>query len=364
MILADAFRRVLKFCPRVTKVNAGDPTLLSAVRLEPAREGRKARAYALSGAMGIAVDVDGEGPFPDVVLDATVLRSALKGKSQIASIQELPNGVVALDVESAKQIVSYKIPGGMISTFPFFPDPAPGTIFMPLPGFEYAIDPIARHASADDSRPELTVLAFGPGYVDATDLSRYARLITSWEFFTGHVPLPVFQAWPAGDVEAAWLPPYLYFRVAGELRFGTPREPGRFHDKMAAYLRDELPGAVVVAAADLRDLAERSAKISPWGVIVLELSPTGCVARSYLPERQRAGEASCEAEIPAVHDYGCALRSPVFVTVAARFLAAAVASTPTPRVRISYRDAVSPLRLDAGALSVLLWPSPWDELPT
>jgi hypothetical protein len=358
MILADAFRRVLRFWPRPRKDR---PSLLDAVRLEPARAGRKARVYAVSGALGIAVDVDGEAPLLDVVLDASVLRSALKGKSQIAVLAELPGGIVSLDVETKKNapLVNYKIPGGSISTFPFFPDPPENAVFTGLPGFELLRDSVLHHAHGDGSRPELSVVAFDPSYAEATDLERYARLALPWGL-TGHVPIEVFGHWPDDeDVTAASAPPYLYFRTGDELRFSALREPARYHEKMAAYLQAELPGAVVLAAKDLRDLAERSQKISPWGIIVLELSPLGCVGRSYAPWIQQEGTSTCEAVIKAPHVVESGLPDPVQITVAAPHLATAVAATPTPSVLLRYKDAVSPLRLEMGALTICLWPSPW-----
>jgi hypothetical protein len=351
---ADGIRRALRFCPKGSKA----PPLAQAVRLVPKTAAAPAHVYAISGAVGIRVDV--EGDVPDVVLAAGTVRSALKGASELEGVEEVGTGTVILHVRSRAGVVDYKVPGGVVSTFPLFPPVPTEDLFQALPGFRYAVQAVAPAAGKDAKRPELGVLHFEHGYVEATDLARLCRLETRWNL-TGHVPAEVVAGWPA-DVEVVSgvvSDPYLFLRVGSELRCAALREPGRYHAKMATYLGEDMPGVVALAARDMIDAAKRSLDVSPWGVVVLDLTGERCVARSYMPDRKKVDEASCEVTVrsprPAVGG------TTAQVIVSARYLADALAAACTPLVVLRYRDAVSPLRVESGPVVTCVWPSPWED---
>lgn len=350
MDLRTAIQRAAKFAP----TGKAAPELLRAVRLLPSSEGHPSRLFATGGHVGVLVDVEGV-ELPPAVLPLDPLRKAIKGAASVDAVARADVGEmfdVVVTSKATRERSSYRIQGWDPSRFPGFP------MFPTIDQMDYvaqwdAVKGVIHAVGTDAMKPELQVIAFGSGWVQASDRDRIARQYVDvpWR---GYIHADVFRGWPRGEVHAYVDDTYSWWRVGGELRYGVVQRGNRFHERFDAHLPRVWEGArVVVDRVRLRDGIARALDVSAWKTVGVELGSRGIVVRGYNDGVE--SDVQHEVEVPVLTSHGESAAKLLY----GKYLLEAVDAAPTSRLRIGYHpDPNGLIRIESGPLVQVIWPSP------
>lgn len=350
MNLRMAIQRAARFAPS----GKAAPELLKAVRLLPRSDGHPARLFATGGHVGVLVDVEGID-LPPAVLPLEPLKKAIKGATSVDAVLRADVGEafdVVVTSKATREQSRYRIQGWDPDRFPGFPM-FPTVDQMSRVAQWDNIKSVLHAVGTDPLKPELQVVAFGPGWVQASDRNRIARRYAKvpWR---GFIHADVFRSWPQGDAYAYVDDTYSWWRVGGELRYGVVQRTNRFHERFDSHFPHIWEGdRLVVDQVRFRDGVARALDVSKWKTVGLKLGPEGIVVRGYNEGIET--DVQHEARIPIVSCNG----APVEKLILGKYLLEGIDATSTTRLRIGYHlDPKGPIRIESGPLVQVIWPSP------
>lgn len=325
--MQDLRSAILKAANFAVPHRGRDQSPLSGIRLIPKADPYPARVFALGMGAGILIDI--EGDVPNLVVDAAGINAATRAD---------PDAIVWLDGDLVA-VGRYRFrPWCEVERFPGLPMvPAPET-FQNVRDFSMV--PLVCHAvGKDPGRPELSYVSFRPGFVEATDGTRLARIPAPINR-TAQIHPDVFEVWNPGACEFAAEPGIgAVFRWPGEVRWGQLYGGGatRPYPNLALVPDDRVDHIEVVVPVDAFKAAVRKAtSVSPVKTVACRFRPGGVAIASVMDEAA-SRIAAYEDKVPAL------CRGDADLVVNGTALVGALSTAQTPRVVLGLqgpRDAM------------------------
>lgn len=338
MYLKDALKRVVRICPKKK-----DQSLFRVVRFVARTNTEPARVYATDGVCFFSVSVE------DDLVDALVPLSSLVSPMTDAGELTLERGVDGRLNLLGKQTRYQLATTDNLEYFPAFPGIPSKLVSFPWSEVSRVFHVVTKNSKGAG----VAVVRFDSQYVEAFDQIRLARVDVKMGW-SGFVPVRVFASWPKGVALFGCTGHHAVFQIGDELRavnlVNNPAYPNT--DKLMVPITGG--GSFLVDVQELQKIVKAACIASPLDLVMLEVSA----------ERGCLQVVACDVRGPVDTYVGWvainALKgSPGVVTLNGGLLFQALAQCRTPKVKLTAKDNVDPLRLESGSLVECIWQSYW-----
>lgn len=338
MKLKKAIQRAAKVCSRKVEKAA-----LQVIRFLPACQDGPPYVFATDGLRSVLIKVDCDD-LPNVLLPVGDLVKVAKDPGNL-KVTEIGYGRINL----ATGIGVYRIQGLSFDHYPIVPT-MPSAFTQIVPGDWDCISKVFHAAAKETEEPELAVIHFTPGYVEATDKNRLVRVevLGTWE---GLVPANMFKVWGKGEVLAAFTDTHAFFQVGDELRIGHLLHTPNYPKTTAVVPVTHVGPFIVVHTRSMLDAVQRGSELSDLGMVTIEITDR-LVIRAWSEQKERN---TYEAEIPLQDGTGNEGNEGMLL-VAGKYLAEALNQVDTVNVHVGFGNVFDPIRIESGVFTAVIWP--------
>jgi DNA polymerase III sliding clamp (beta) subunit (PCNA family) len=332
MDLKKAIQRVAKVVPRKKEKAA-----LQMIRFLPAHDGGPPYVFATDGLRSCLVNVD---------LDD--LPNALLPAGDLVKVSKDPDILEVVDAGLGKIKIRTTISTYQLQGVPF--DHFPGVPMSPAeyePAKDWAQVAKCFHAAGNETvDPELAVIRFTPGYVEATDKARLVRVEVSgpWD---GLVPVSTFKTWPKGEVFTAFTATHAFFWVEDELRIGALLNLPNYPKTSSVMPTGQDGPHIIVPTRPLQAAVKQGADLSDLGMVTLEITDR-LVVRAWSEKQDRS---TYEASVEIYSGTG----NEGMLLVTGKYLVEALKQVDTLNFKLGFGGVSDPLRIESGCYVACIW---------
>lgn len=346
MDLKTGIERVVKVCPKAKAAEAHQH-----VRTIPITDG-KSMLYATDGIRSSLVTVD--CVLPDLLLPSPDLAKVTKDPGEVEVVQ-VGYGKVELRTDKA----TYQLRGSNFDKFPP-PPPVPSSDqFFYAEAWE-SVSKVFHAAATEKDNPELAVVSFDQGIVEATDKCRFARVEVVGSYpWAGLVPAATFKSFPKGGVWASFTATHAFFWIGDEIRASLLARSATFPDTAGGIPRKHPGPWVLVSTSDLRAAVRQGTKVSGLGLIAIEIKSEGRPVVTVRAWQERGAEAAYEGRVEVLHDADD--DSDAVALVNGKYVDQILKQATTPNVKVAYGGMSDPVRFESGPLVACVWPMAYGQ---